>query len=60
MLVNESPPDTTPGAVVRPTVPSPMFPAKFDPQQYAAPDVVRPQVWEFAGATMVNDNPPET
>jgi hypothetical protein len=37
-----------------------MLPAKLLPQQYAAPDVARPHVWEFAGAIMENDMAPET
>jgi hypothetical protein len=37
-----------------------MLPEKLVPQQYAAPEVVRAQVWEFAGAIMTNDCPSET
>jgi hypothetical protein len=63
MLAKEIPPETATGELALRTVlaiPSPIFPPKLVPQQYVAPEVVRPQVWEFAGAIIVNEMPPAT
>ena len=47
MLAKEIPPETATGELALRTVlaiPSPIFPPKLVPQQYAAPEVVSPQV----------------
>src|SRR5207248_714180 len=60
-LLKASPPTTATGVADAPPVPpSPSWPAKLSPQQYAAPDVVTPQVCAPPAPTIVKARSPAT
>src|SRR5205814_9520958 len=53
-------PPTGTGVARGPVVPSPSCASWLSPQQYAAPLVVTPQVWNDPALTATNRNPPAT
>ena len=60
MLVKVSPPLTATGLELLRFVPLPSAPDELSPQQYAAPDAVKPQLWRFPTVSIVKVSPPET
>src|SRR2546426_463197 len=58
---NVSPPETATGTAASSVEPLPSWPHTLKPQQYAAPFVVRPQVWyRQPASTAENASPPLT
>ena len=55
-----SPPETATGVALLVVVPFPSSPAPLNPQQYAAPLVVTPQVCSYPALTAANVSPPDT
>jgi hypothetical protein len=54
------PPETLTGVELLVVEPEPSWPDELSPQQYAAPSLTNPQVWELPVTRVLKRRPPET